>query len=150
MGPFSVSSQEPSTITRIAAVGLGIAKNGFALHGLDAEGKTVLKKELRRAQVVPFFAKLDGCRVGLDACHRGTGDGLPHPAPRVGAGHSALPKILAGVKYLGSGNGNIGTMKTLVLLQKRRAPDNTLRLFAPREVVDFASSGVLLHVKQFL
>ena len=37
-------------------------------HGFDAEGKTVLKKELKRGQVASFFAKLDPCRIGLEAC----------------------------------------------------------------------------------
>ena len=55
-------------MTRISTIGLDIAKNSFAVHGFDAEGKTVLKKELKRAQVLPFFAKLEPCRAGLEAC----------------------------------------------------------------------------------
>jgi transposase len=55
-------------MTQITTIGLDIAKNSFAIHGFDAEGKTVLKKELRRAQVLPFFARLEACRAGLEAC----------------------------------------------------------------------------------
>ena len=55
-------------MTKITTIGLDIAKSSFAVHGFDAEGKTVLKKELKRAQVLPFFAKLAPCRVGLEAC----------------------------------------------------------------------------------
>jgi transposase len=55
-------------MTQISTIGLDIAKNSFAVHGFDAEGKTVLKKELKRAQVLPFVAKLEPCRVGLEAC----------------------------------------------------------------------------------
>jgi len=53
---------------KITTIGLDIAKNSFAVHGFDAEGRTVLKKELKQAQVVAFFAKLEACRVGLEAC----------------------------------------------------------------------------------
>ena len=49
-------------MTKITTIGLDIAKNSFAVHGFDAEGKTVLKKELRRAQVLPLFAGLGFCR----------------------------------------------------------------------------------------
>ena len=55
-------------MTQISTIGLDIAKNSFAVHGFDAEGKTVLKKELKRAQVLPFFGKLEPCRIGLEAC----------------------------------------------------------------------------------
>jgi transposase len=52
----------------ITTVGLDIAKNSFAVHGFDANGVTVLTKELKRGQVLAFFAKLSPCRVGLEAC----------------------------------------------------------------------------------
>ena len=55
-------------MTQISTIGLDIAKNSFAVHGFDAESKTVLKKELKRGQVASFFAKLDPCRIGLEAC----------------------------------------------------------------------------------
>ena len=37
-------------------------------HGVDAEGATVLRKQLRRAQVLAFFSRLRPCLVGLEAC----------------------------------------------------------------------------------
>jgi transposase len=55
-------------MTKLTTIGLDIAKNSFAVHGFDAEGKTVLKKELKRSQVVPFFARHEPCRIGLEAC----------------------------------------------------------------------------------
>jgi transposase len=51
----------------ISTIRLDIAKNSFAVHGFDADGVTVLTKELKRAQVLAFFAKLAPCRVGLGA-----------------------------------------------------------------------------------
>lgn len=55
-------------MNKITTLGLDIAKNSFALHGFNAEGVTVLTKTLKRAQVIGFFAKLEPCRVGLEAC----------------------------------------------------------------------------------
>ena len=39
-------------------IGLDLAKNVFQIHGIDAQGEVTLQRQLRRAQVVPFFAKL--------------------------------------------------------------------------------------------
>lgn len=55
-------------MTKITTIGLDIAKNSFAAHGFDECGNTVLRKELKRGQVLAFFARHEGCRVGLEAC----------------------------------------------------------------------------------
>src|SRR5215217_4456411 len=52
----------------ITTVGLDLAKNVFQVHGVDAGGATVLRKQLRRAQVLVFFSRLPRCLVGLEAC----------------------------------------------------------------------------------
>ena len=52
----------------MATVGLDLAKNGFQVHGVDSAGKRGLKKQLRREQVVPFFANLPTCLIGMEAC----------------------------------------------------------------------------------
>ena len=49
-------------------IGLDIAKNLFQVHGVDAHGKTVIRKRLRRAELLPFFAQLPPCRIGIEAC----------------------------------------------------------------------------------
>jgi transposase len=41
-----------------AVIGLDIAKNVFQVHGADAEGRCVLRRRLRRAEVITFFARL--------------------------------------------------------------------------------------------
>jgi transposase len=53
---------------QVAIVGLDIAKHVFQLHGTDAAGKKVMSRKLRRQEVVPFFANLPDCVVGLGAC----------------------------------------------------------------------------------
>ena len=49
-------------------VGLDIAKNVFHAYGVNAQGEKVLSRKLRRAQVESFFAKLEPCLVGIEAC----------------------------------------------------------------------------------
>lgn len=52
----------------ISTIGLDLAKNVFQVHGLDDQGKVVVRKALRRSQMLPFFAKLSPCLVGIEAC----------------------------------------------------------------------------------
>ncbi len=47
---------------------LDIAKNVFQVHGIDADEKVVVRKQLRRSQVMHFFEDLSPCLVGLEAC----------------------------------------------------------------------------------
>ena len=49
-------------------IGLDIAKNVFQVHGVDCAGDVVIRRQLRRRQVLPFFRKLPGCLVGIEAC----------------------------------------------------------------------------------
>ena len=53
---------------RTTTIGLDLAKHVFQVHGVDAEGATVLRKQLRRAQVLAFFSRLPRCLVGMEAC----------------------------------------------------------------------------------
>jgi transposase len=52
----------------VTTIGLDLAKHVFQVYGVDAEGATVLRKQLRRAQVLAFFSQLPRCLVGLEAC----------------------------------------------------------------------------------
>lgn len=52
----------------ISTIGLDLAKSVFQVHGVDASGAVVVRKTLRRSQVLPFFAKLSPCLVGMEAC----------------------------------------------------------------------------------
>jgi transposase len=48
-------------------MGLDTAKNVFQLHGVDGNGKTVLRKQLKGGKLLEFFAKLLPCLIGLEA-----------------------------------------------------------------------------------
>lgn len=52
----------------VTTIGLDLAKNVFQVHGIDEQGATVLRKQLRRDQVAAFFAKMEPCLIGLEAC----------------------------------------------------------------------------------
>lgn len=52
---------------KIITIGLDLAKNVFAVHGVDGEGCVVVERHLRRGQVLGFFAKLEPCLVGMEA-----------------------------------------------------------------------------------
>lgn len=53
---------------KLTMIGLDLAKNVFQVHGANEKGKAVLKKQLKRAQMLPFFANLTPCRIGMEAC----------------------------------------------------------------------------------
>ena len=52
----------------VSTIGLDLAKTVFQVHGIDGSGETVMRRQLRRGQVLPFFKKLPPCLVGLEAC----------------------------------------------------------------------------------
>ena len=52
----------------ITTIGIDLAKNVFQVHGVDERAKACLKKQLKRAQVLPFFANLPPCLIGMEAC----------------------------------------------------------------------------------
>src|SRR5215467_11824720 len=55
-------------MTTITTIGLDLAKKVFQVHGVDAEGKVVVARKLRRKEVLAFFTKLSPCLVGMEAC----------------------------------------------------------------------------------
>jgi transposase len=53
---------------QITTIGLDIAKNVFQVHGIDASEKVVVRKQLRRSQVMAFFEAVSPCLIGMEAC----------------------------------------------------------------------------------
>src|SRR5829696_6852235 len=63
----SHDSEEPSMQT-ITTIGLDIAKSVFQVHGVDADGQVLVRRQLKRRYVLAFFQKLQPCPVGIEAC----------------------------------------------------------------------------------
>jgi transposase len=57
-----------ATEMKITTVGIDLAKNLVQVHGVDDRGKAVLRKQLKRNQVLPLFANLTPCLIGMEAC----------------------------------------------------------------------------------
>lgn len=59
---------EGSVIMKITTIGIDLAKSVFQVHGIDASGKAVLRKQLKRDQMASFFINLAPCLIGMEAC----------------------------------------------------------------------------------
>ena len=52
----------------VTTIGLDIAKSVFQVHGVDAAGQVVVRRQLKRRYVLAFFEKLPPCLIGVEAC----------------------------------------------------------------------------------
>ncbi|MCP5197260.1 MAG: transposase [Gammaproteobacteria bacterium] len=55
-------------MSKVTLIGLDLAKSVFQVHGVNTEGKAILKKRLSRGQMLEFFAQLAPCIVAMEAC----------------------------------------------------------------------------------
>jgi transposase-like protein len=62
-GPQRVLSTE-----EIPTIGVDLAKSVFQLHGVDAKGRPLLRRQLRRSQIPRFFQHRPECLIGMEAC----------------------------------------------------------------------------------
>jgi transposase len=53
---------------QVTTIGLDLAKHVFQIHGIDAAEKVVVRRQLRRSQVMKFFEALSPCLIGMEAC----------------------------------------------------------------------------------
>jgi len=56
----------------VKVIGLDIAKNIFQVHGVNEAGEVVLRRRLRRSEVLRSFANIEAAIVGVEACHTPT------------------------------------------------------------------------------
>ena len=94
----------------ITTVGLDLAKNVFQVHAIGSTGGVVVRRSLRRAQVIPFFSKLPPCLIGMEAC------GTSHHWARelVGLGHEVRLMPPAYVKpYVKRGKTDAGDAEAI-------------------------------------
>jgi transposase len=57
-----------SVTMKITTIGIDLAKTVFQVHGVDKPGKAGLRKQLKRKEVLSFFANLEPCLIGMEAC----------------------------------------------------------------------------------
>lgn len=62
------SERKEESEMNVTTIGLDLAKTIFQVHGVDAHGKVVLQKTLKRKEVLTFFAKRVTCLIGMEAC----------------------------------------------------------------------------------
>jgi transposase len=55
-------------MSEVSVIGLDLAKHVFQVHRADASGRVVIRKQLRRAQVLEFFGRQPRCIVAIEAC----------------------------------------------------------------------------------
>jgi transposase len=60
--------QEEPSVMNVSTVGLDLAKNVFQVHAINEAGEVIVRKALRRRQVMPFFSRLEPCLIGMEAC----------------------------------------------------------------------------------
>jgi transposase len=95
---------------KITTVGLDLAKSVFQVHAISNTGDLVVRRSLRRAQVIPFFTKLPPCLIGMEAC------GTSHHWARelVGLGHEVRLMPPAYVKpYVKRGKSDAGDAEAI-------------------------------------
>lgn len=52
----------------ITTIGIDLAKSVFQVHAIAADGEVIVRRQVRRAQMLEFFAKLSPCLIGMEAC----------------------------------------------------------------------------------
>lgn len=84
-----MQTKKDASVDQIITVGLDLAKHVFQVHGADRDGTVVMRKKLRREQLLGFFAELPRCTVAMEAC-----GGAHHWAREIGQlGHDV--KLIA-------------------------------------------------------
>ena len=80
----------------VTTIGLDIAKSVFQVHGVDAAGQVVVRRQLKRHYVLAFFRRLPPCLIGIEACAsshywaRQLQRGWPHGPPDAAGLREAL------------------------------------------------------------
>ncbi|ABE64760.1 transposase (plasmid) [Nitrobacter hamburgensis X14] len=55
-------------MSELATVGIDLAKSVIQIHGVDESGRVLVRRQLRRSQLLAFFEKHPRCLIGMEAC----------------------------------------------------------------------------------
>ncbi len=127
---------------KISVIGLDLAKDVCQVHGVDERGRAVLRRQLKRHQVLAFFANLDPCLVGLEAC-----GGFHYWAREIGqCGHTVRAMAPQFVKpYVKSQKNDANDAEAISEAVQRPG-----MRFVPAKTVDQQSILQLHHARQLL
>lgn len=127
---------------KISVIGLDLAKDVFQVHGVDERGHVTLRRQLKRHQVLAFFANLDPCLVGLEAC-----GGFHYWTREIGqCGHTVKAMAPQFVKpYVKSQKNDANDAEAICEAVQRPA-----MRFVPVKTVDQQSILQLHHARQLL
>ncbi|MEH6836780.1 MULTISPECIES: IS110 family transposase [Falsihalocynthiibacter] len=76
---------------QVTTIGLDLAKNVFQVHGIADNGDVAFNRALRRSQMLPFFARLDPCLIGIEAC--GTSHHWARELTKLGHNVKLIPPV---------------------------------------------------------
>ena len=97
--------REGEVMSDVTTVGIDLAKNVFSVHGVDAAGRVVLRRTVRREQLLPLVAQWPTCLIGMEAC-----SGAHEWARQFqGLGHQVrlmAPKFVTPYRKSGKNDGN--------------------------------------------
>jgi transposase len=127
---------------KISTVGLDLAKSVFQVHAVAADDEVLVRRALRRSQVLAFFGRLAPCRVGLEAC------GSTHYWAReiAALGHSVRMMPPASVKPCGLRH-KTGAADAAAICEAVSRP--TMR-FVPVKTVEQQAAGMVLKTRDLL
>jgi transposase len=153
-GPSETASKVPNVVVghatkrrdrsmeKITIVGLDLAKSAFQVHGIAGNGERLVRRTLRRSQVLDFFRKLTPCIVGMEAC-----GSAHHWAREIAAlGHDVRLMPPAYVKAYVKRNKTDAADAEAICEAVTRP---TMR-FVPIKSVDQQSAGMVLKARQLL
>jgi transposase len=136
-----ISKRRPS-VEQIIRIGMDTSKNLFELHGVNAAGEAVLRRRLRRRQMIEFFKELPPTSVGIEACA-----GAHHWARLLGSYGHAMKLIPAqhAKRYVKRGKNDAADAKALCEAMSR--PD---MLFVPVKTTDQQAALMLIRIRERL
>ena len=131
-------------MARIARIGLDTSKSVFQLHGVDEAEQVVLRRKLRRRDVLKFFAKLEPTRIGMEAC-----GGAHYWARELQKlGHTVVLVPPQYVKsYVARGKNDAADAEAICEAMSR---PRVQRRFVPAKTADQAAAQVLVGTRESL
>src|SRR4051794_20063851 len=130
------------SMEKIITVGLDLAKSIFQVHGIAENGKVLIRRTLRRSQVLPFFRSLPACLVGMEACAS-----AHHWAREIAAlGHAVRMMPPAYVKpYVKRNKTDVADAEAICEAVTRP----TMR-FVPVKTAEQQAAGMILRTRELL